>query len=125
MAAKDRLVAQLEIAQTKWGQSDETAKMELLRPFVNAGGMTVFSKKRFEYLPEVLQLILSLFWMENDSLNDLAVAEGYLDHETRLYVHRNIVIAAVAGSINRGSTATETSAYRRTGNTRWSKSEGT
>ena len=65
MAAKDRLVAQLEIAQTKWAQSDEAARMELLRPFVNTTGITVFPKKRFEYLPEMLQLILSLFWMEN------------------------------------------------------------
>ena len=123
MASKDKLLAQLVGAQAKWDQSDEVANTELIRPFANTKGMERFSKLRFERLPEIVQLILSMAFMENDHLDELAVTEGYLDFETRALVHRNIVISAIAGSINRGSTATETSAYRRTGNTRWSKEE--
>jgi len=123
MAARDKLLAQLETAQTKWEQSDVEGRAELIRPFANSQGVTNFPKLRFEFLPEVVQLMLSMALMENDPLNDLAVKEGYLDFETRALVHRNIVIAAVAGSINRGATATETSAYRRTGTTRWSRED--
>jgi len=121
MASKDNLLAELEIAQNKWDHLDLEAKRELIRPFANAKGLGNFPNLSFERLPEILQLMLALFFMDNDLLNDLAIKEGYLDFATRALVHRNIVIAATAGSINRGSTATETSAYRRSGTTRWCK----
>lgn len=121
MATKDKLLAELELAHKKWDASDPEAKKELVRPFANTRGIENFSKLRFEYLPESLQLMLALFGMENELLNDLAIKEGYLDLDTRALLHRNTVIAATAGSINRGSTATETSAYRRSGTTRWCK----
>jgi hypothetical protein len=123
MAAKDRLLADLTTAETKWDQATPEVKRELVAPFSNAKGLETFSRLRFEVLPEPLQLMLALFFMENDSLNELAIKEGYLDFDSRASLHRNTVIAATAGSINRGSTATETSAYRRTGTTRWSKED--
>lgn len=123
MAAKDRLLAELETAQKKWDAADPEAKKEIVRPFANGKGLEKFSGLRFEYLPEAVQLMLAMFFMDNDLLNELAVKEGYLDFDTRALVHRNIVIAATAGSINRGSTATETSAYRRSGTTRWCKED--
>jgi hypothetical protein len=123
MAAKDRLLAQLTAAQTKWDQATPELKKELVAPFSNTRGLEHFSRLRYEVLPEPLQLMLALFFMDNESLNDLAIKEGYLDFDSRSLIHRNMVIAATAGSINRGSTATETSAYRRTGTTRWCKED--
>jgi len=117
----DPFIKQLEITQHRWDGLDATKRAELLKPFTNSAGNEHLSQMHFELLPEILQLILAMTDMENGELNNLAIKEGYLDYESRKYLHRNACILAIAGSINRGSTATETSAYRRTGTTRWAK----
>lgn len=119
--SKDQLLSELEVAEEKWILASPEGRAELLSPFANALGVKLLVNYRFEMLPEALQLMLAMFLMSNDSLDELAVKEGYLCLDTRTMVHRNSVIAAVAGSIIRGSTATETSAYRRTGTTKWFK----
>lgn len=118
---KDRLIENLDNYQKTWDADTLENRRKLLEPFVNKMGLERLPAFRFEILPEILQLILVMVTMDNPTLDELAIKEGYLDQDARAHIHRNIIIVAIAGSITRGSTATETSAYRRTGTTRWSK----
>lgn len=120
---KDQLINHLDTFQKTWDAYDAETKKKHLEAFVTTRGIEHLTSFRFELLPDILQLMLTMTSMDNKLLEELAIKEGYLDVTSRMYIQRNIVIVAIAGSINRGSTATETSAYRRTGTTRWSKDE--
>lgn len=121
--SKDRLILHLESAEKRWEGASPEERLSQISRFTSSLGQEILPRLRFMSLPEVLQLVLGMLDMSVEQLEELAVTEGYLDFDSRTFLNRDTVILAIAGSINRGSTATETSAYRRTGSTRWSRQD--
>lgn len=115
------LLNAIDQACVTWEKNSHERRTVALAAIINESAVVELSTRTFDRLPDVIQLLLALHPLNKDDLNTLATSEGYLDIESRGFLQRKLVIYIIAGSMNRGSAATETSVYRRSASSRWIK----